>query len=101
MLVSISVTCKDKKEARKIAKALLRKKLVACANMWPVESIYWWQKKMVNDKEILVVFKSLSKNISQIKKEIIKLHSYQTPCLSIEKVDTNQESLKWAKEVIK
>ena len=42
------VTCKNKTEAKKISKHLLNKKLVACSNMFPVSSMYWWNKKIVD-----------------------------------------------------
>jgi len=98
MLVSISVTCRDLKEAKNIAKSLLDKKFVACANMWPVDSIYRWQGKVVKDKEIIVVFKSLAKNISVISKEIKRIHSYQLPAIIIEKIAADKNILAWVKK---
>ncbi len=101
MIYSISVTCKDLKEARKISRVLLRSKLVGCANIIPnVESHYWWQGKIVKDIEVLLIFKTVSKNAAKTKKEIIRLHSYEVPCLTIQKVETNSESDKWLRESV-
>ena len=44
-LVLVLVTAPDVKTARTLAKAALRLKLVACANLVPkIESHYWWQE---------------------------------------------------------
>ena len=101
MLVTITVTCRNKIEADKIALALLKKKLVACANIWPVNSKYWWQGKIVQEKETMVVFKTLAKHAAQVKKEILKIHSYKTPCLGLEKIETNSACLAWVRSVVK
>jgi periplasmic divalent cation tolerance protein len=101
MLIAIAVTCKNKAEAEKIARRLLQKRLIACANFWPVESRYWWRKKMVRSREILLVCKTLSKNISPVKKSIIAAHSYQTPVITVEKVQTTSAVVKWARQEIK
>ena len=38
-MILIYITCKDKEEAKKISKHLLEKKLIACTNMTPIETI--------------------------------------------------------------
>lgn len=101
MFVSLSVTCKDKKEAKKIAEVLLRKKFIACANIFPVYSLYWWKKKIERANEVYMILKTVLKNATKVKKEIIKWHSYKVPAIIIEKVTANKEYLKWAKEVTK
>lgn len=101
MIISIAVTCKNKKEAEKIAQILLKKKLVACANIISnLESIYWWQGKIIKDKEVLVIFKSLERNSKKIISEIKKLHSYQVPVITVEKIKTNKEAKEWLRGVI-
>lgn len=96
--ISIYITCKNKLEARKISRVLLNKKLIACANIFPVESLYLWRGKLEKSGEVAAVFKTLKKNLAQIKKEIKKLHSYQTPVIEVFEVDLNKESFKWLKE---
>ena len=99
-IVHVSVTCTHQREARRIADALLRKKLVACANSWPVQSHYWWNGKRVNRREVLVVFKTLAKQAKHVEREIIRQHSYRVACITIGKVSTNAACAAWAKQVI-
>lgn len=95
----IYITCKDKSEAKNIAKHLLEKKLIACANFFPINSMYWWEGKIHDDKEFLLLAKTTKKNASKVKKEVKKLHSYDIPCILEIDVDGNKEFIDWVDRV--
>lgn len=95
-MIFIYIVCSNLKEATRIGKAIVKKRLAACANIFPIQSFYWWQKKIVRDKEIVLILKSPKKNFSVIEKEVKKIHSYKVPCIvawSMEKV--SQPYLAW------
>ena len=94
------VVCKNKEEAKKIAKHLLSKKLIACANIFPIESLYWWQNKVIEDKEAVLICKT-TENFIEVEREIKKIHSYEIPCILNFDVKVNKEYENWAKSVIK
>lgn len=71
----------NKKEAKKIGEGLIRKKLAGCVNIFPIESIYTWQKKVVKDREFVAIIKTKKKNFKKVEKFILKNHSYDTPCI--------------------
>ena len=73
----IFTTAPNKKEAEKIAKILVNKKLVACVQMFPIKSFYVWKKKTGKDNEILILIKSQSDKFLQIQKMIKENHSYE------------------------
>jgi periplasmic divalent cation tolerance protein len=77
----VYITCKDEKEARKISMHLLKKRIIVCANVFPIKSMYWWQGKIVNGRETAIFAKTSSKNFDKIVKEVEKIHSYQVPCI--------------------
>ena len=77
----VYITCKDGKEARKISMHLLKKRLIACANIFPIKSMYWWQGKIVNGRETAIFAKANGKNFDKIVKEVEKMHSYRIPCI--------------------
>ena len=53
------VTCSSRTEARKLARAVLTKKLAACVNILDgAESHYWWQGKLEHAKECLLLIKT-------------------------------------------
>ena len=94
----IYITCRDKEQAVKISKHLLKKRLIACSNMFPIKSMYWWNKKIVDDDEIAIFAKTLSKNYEIIKKEVKKLHSYAIPCILKINAESNKEYERWVKK---
>jgi periplasmic divalent cation tolerance protein len=77
----VLVTCADLPEARKIARAIVEKRLAACVNILtiPVESIYSWKEKVENTSEHLLLIKTSVKKLTALEKEVLRLHSYDTP----------------------
>lgn len=71
------LTCKDEKEASKIANTLLTKHLIACAKQIPLTADYHWQGKIEQAKEVLLVMESKSDLFDQVEEEVNKLHSYE------------------------
>ena len=102
-MISIYITCKNKKEAQKIGLHLIKKRLAACCNIIPqIESFYWWRKKIVKDREAVLILHTIKKNFGKIEREIKKLHSYSIPLISgfsVPKV--NREYLNWLKKEAK
>ncbi len=93
------LTCKDSKEAEKISKILLEKKLILCAKMTPVSSSFLWKSKIESSKEMLVIMDSVVENFEKINIEIRKLHSYKTFVLtSILVNQTTHEVEDWVKK---
>lgn len=93
--IFIYVTTGSAAEAGKIARALLTKKLIACANFFPVSSLYWWERKIAERKEFVLVLKTVESNFEKVKKEIRKSHSYSIPCITKIKVEPNEEYARW------
>ena len=56
----VLVTCGSIKEARRIARGVVGKRLAACVNLGTakVESVYWWKGKVETAKEFLLVMKT-------------------------------------------
>ena len=98
-MISVYITFKDEAEAKRIVKHLLQKKLIACANMFPIKSMYWWQGKITDENEHAVLAKAPKQNFENIRDEVRSMHSYETPCivsLSVEHKD--EEFHKWVRE---
>lgn len=91
------ITCKDKKEAEKISMHLLKKRLIACANMFSIKSMYWWKGKIVKGREIVIIAKTDSKNFKKMANEVKKLHSYSIPCILRIDATANKDYEAWAK----
>jgi periplasmic divalent cation tolerance protein len=90
----VLVTCGSLPEARKIAKAVVGKRLAACVNVIsaPVESVYRWKEKAESAKEILLVIKTTARRLKDLEREIARLHSYEVPEFLVLQVDAGSQS---------
>ncbi len=96
------VTCPNHKYAEKISEILLKKKLIACANLLPTKSKYWWKGRIEKHLEVLMILKTKTKLYSRIKNEIKRLHPYDSPEIISFKIDKgNKDYLNWISEVVK
>ncbi len=95
--IVILTTCKNRRQARDITDLLLKKRLVACANIMPgVESKFWWGGKLDEAKEVLVMMKTRKENFEVVEKNIKRLHSYEVPeIIAMPIVDGSRYYLNW------
>ena len=74
------VMAPDMKTARTLARAALRARLIACANLVPrVESHYRWRGKIERSGEVLLVLKTTAARLAMLEKLIVAKHPYDTP----------------------
>jgi len=93
------VTAHDIRTARKLAVAVLKARLAACANLVPrIESHYWWQGKLEAASEVLLLFKTTTVRLKALEKVIIENHPYDTPeFLVLTIAGGNHQYLEWLK----
>ena len=74
------VTAGSDEEAAKIARALVEERLAACVNIIPgVRSIYRWQGKVEDDREVLMVIKTDADALNDLEERVRAIHSYEVP----------------------
>ncbi len=78
-LIQISTTTADRREAEKIAAALLEARLAACVQISRIRSSYRWQGKIERDDEFLCTIKSRTDLFERVEEMILSLHSYEVP----------------------
>ena len=90
-------TAGSEEEARKIAHALVDRKLAACVNIVSqIESIYRWQSKVESASEWLLVIKTQARAYERVRALIEELHSYELPeCVMLEVGEGAKEYLDW------
>lgn len=99
MYSMVYATASDEKEGSRIGRAVVEKKLAACANMFPIRSIYWWKGRMEEDSEQALIFKTRSELVPALIKEIQKESSYDTACaVSYAMSEGNEKYLEWIED---
>jgi len=74
------VTAPDRATARRLARAALAARLIACANILPrIESHYWWRGKIESGAEVLLVCKTRKSKLTALEKLVLAKHPYATP----------------------
>jgi periplasmic divalent cation tolerance protein len=92
----VYVTCKSEAEARLLARRALEKRLAACANIFPVSSLYWWNGAIRSSKETAVILKTRASLARALVKELENAHSYDVPCIdSIPVLTMNRSCAAW------
>lgn len=78
-IVSVYATFGSDEEARRIARLCVEEKLAACANIWPIASIYRWQGAIEEAGEVAVLLKTRAERAEALLARIAALHSYAVP----------------------
>jgi periplasmic divalent cation tolerance protein len=95
-MIIILATLHKKEDAVVIGKGLLQERLIACYNLFPIESAYWWKGEMLEESETLLFLKTKKSNFDKIE-AFIKQHSgYEVPeVISIAPDQVNDSYLQW------
>ena len=95
-------TVSSVESAQKIAKYLVEKKLIACANVIPNIISYYEDKGSVESHtESALILKTKESLFQKIQKEIESIHSYECPCLIFIPADQiSHPFLKWMKQQV-
>uniref|UniRef100_A0A7C3URH3 Divalent-cation tolerance protein CutA n=1 Tax=candidate division WOR-3 bacterium TaxID=2052148 RepID=A0A7C3URH3_UNCW3 len=97
----VYTTIGEKEEARKIAYHLLRKRLIACANIFPIDSLYWWQGKIEKGREFGLFLKTKGSRYKALEKEVKKVHPYKIPCILAFEIKKGEKNyLHWIKSEV-
>ncbi len=99
MICMLYVPCSNRQEAEKMAQHLLEEKLIACANILEgATSIYFWQGKLEQTQESLLLIKSLPEFKEKLEKRIKELHSYSCPAIiQLQVASVNQAYTDWVR----
>ena len=98
----VLTTAGSRDEARRIADALVSRKLAACVNIISgMESIYRWKGKTEESEEWLLLIKTTSAAFERVRDAIKEMHSYQLPeCMALVIEDGSAEYLHWIDESV-
>ena len=92
----IIATTSDRESAKKIARLLVEKRLAACAQLLPIESVYRWKDEINEENEIALFIKSRTALFEKVKTAIKENHAYEVPeIVQLPITDGLPEYLNW------
>ncbi len=96
----VRISATSEKEAKKISKTLVKKKLVAGTMIYSGPSHYWWDGEVQEKVYWNVGAFSLMKHKDKIIDQVRKLHSDICPIITFNEIDGNQDFLDWVDEYV-
>jgi periplasmic divalent cation tolerance protein len=95
ILVLTTVSSED--EAVTLIRTLLERRLIACGTIVPgARSLYRWQGKIADEREIVLLLKTRSARVEALQEAFATLHPYKVPELLALAVDSGLEKyLEW------
>ena len=97
----VLVTCPSLALARKMARAVVEKRLAACVSVVrsPVESFYTWKGKRESAREHLLLLKTTAQRLAPLEREVKRLHTYAVPeFIALPITEGSREYLAWLGE---
>ncbi|MGE0231452.1 MAG: divalent-cation tolerance protein CutA [Flavobacteriaceae bacterium] len=84
---------------RSIAEALVRRRIAACANMIPgMRAIYQWKGKVEEEGECVLILKTQSGRVGELRAALAQLHPYEVPAIIELPAKANDAFAAWIKE---
>ena len=95
--VQVITTVPGKKDAERLTKEILNKRLAACVQIiGPIKSIYRWKGKIENAKEWACLIKTRKTLYKKVESAIRKIHPYEVPeIIAVSIAQGSKDYLKW------
>jgi periplasmic divalent cation tolerance protein len=78
--IVVLTTIASADEAVTLIRALLERRLIACGNILPgVRSIYRWEGKVADEREVIVLMKTRAVRMDALEMAFGELHPYKVP----------------------
>jgi periplasmic divalent cation tolerance protein len=94
------ITCPTEKSAHDLAQHLLERRLVACANVFPISSAYWWQGAIQQEGEWVCIAKTMKSGERQVEAAVLGIHPYEVPCVMRFEARANAAYEEWIGEAV-
>lgn len=95
--VTVYVTAESEDVAVHMATALVKNRLIACANVCPGNrSIYEYDGIIQLEKEVIMFMKTARRHVPAVIDYVKQAHSYDVPCVTVMPItDGNPDYLDW------
>jgi periplasmic divalent cation tolerance protein len=79
--IAVVTTVASREQAQRIARALVERRLAACAQISEIESFYRWDGALQQEPEFRVLLKTVEERYAEVEVAIRELHPYQLPAI--------------------
>lgn len=102
-VVLVLSTVDREEAAARIARELVERRLAACVNIVPgVRSIYRWQGRVEDERELLLIVKSTHERLAELVEAIGRLHPYDVPeIVALDPADVAPAYASWLVDAVR
>ena len=86
-LIAVITTLPTREQARRLATLLVERRLVACAQLEEIESLYLWDGRLQEEGEIRLTLKAAETLYATIEATILEHHPYDLPAIHAIRLD--------------
>lgn len=97
-IIYVYITNPSHEEAVLLARHLLKKRVIGCANLIPITSLYWWEGKIEEGGEVVLLAKTNGDMYEAVRREVESVHPYSVPCVVRIPVSANERYFEWLQE---
>jgi len=84
VIAAVVTTVSTATQANALATAMVRRRLAACAQLAPVDSVYVWEGALRQEPEVRVVFKTTTQLQGPLMAAVAECHPYEVPDIHAE-----------------
>ena len=85
--MKIALTNLPREHGERIARMLVEEHVVACVNLYPIHSVYFWKNEVHLDEETTLMMKVAVEGVAHLKKRLCELHPYELPEFVVLEID--------------
>ncbi|MBD0689037.1 divalent-cation tolerance protein CutA [Streptomyces sp. CBMA123] len=94
--VVVTTTHESEEQARALASAVVRERLAACAQVYPVRSVFWWEGEVRDAEEWRIDLKTRAELADRLAGFVAERHPYETPeVIAVPVVSGSPGYLRW------
>jgi len=80
-LLAVCTTVGRREDAQRLARALVERRLAACAQISEIESFFFWQGALQQEGEFRLMLKTTEDRYPAVEAALRELHPYELPAI--------------------
>lgn len=99
-LILFYITNGSEQSAHQLGRMAVEQQLAACANIFPIQSIFPWEGALQTENEFVLVLKTMPDMKDRLHDYIAQNHPYDIPCIINFEVEVNEVYGEWIKDFV-
>ena len=95
------ITTPNEPTAKQLGHLVVEQKLAACANIFPIQSVFPWDDKLNEENEFVLILKTVPQLVHRLNVFVSEHHPYEVPCIMNWEVEVNEAYGKWITENVR